>query len=68
MVVTWIRGGSSMNIEGKKILVTGVTGTLGEKVAESFVESAEEVRGLVRDESQFNRLREIGRASCRERV
>ncbi|MCA1060512.1 NAD-dependent epimerase/dehydratase family protein [Rossellomorea aquimaris] len=49
-----------MNIEGKKILVTGVTGTLGEKVAASFVESAEEVRGLVRDESQFNRLRGIG--------
>ena len=49
-----------MNIKGKRILVTGVTGTLGEKVAASFVESAEEVRGLVRDESQCKRLRGIG--------
>ncbi|CAN7512447.1 NAD-dependent epimerase/dehydratase family protein [Rossellomorea sp. LjRoot5] len=49
-----------MNIDGKRILVTGVTGTLGEKVAASLVERSGEVRGLVRNVSQFDRLREFG--------
>ncbi|MBY6036994.1 NAD-dependent epimerase/dehydratase family protein [Fictibacillus nanhaiensis] len=49
-----------MEIKGKRILVTGITGTLGERVAISFLEEAKEVRGLVRDGTIFKKYEKLG--------
>ncbi|RLQ94559.1 NAD-dependent epimerase/dehydratase family protein [Falsibacillus albus] len=38
-----------MEIKNKRVLVTGITGTLGKSVAMRLMEEAEEVRGLVRN-------------------
>ena len=61
-------------------LVTGATGFVGSHVARQLVARGERVRALLRPSSQVRAienlpiegvqgdLREIGRASCRERV
>lgn len=49
-----------MEIIGKNILVTGVTGTLGEKVAIRFINEGADVKGLIRDGNYFNKYRDSG--------
>ncbi|PLT28485.1 NAD-dependent epimerase/dehydratase family protein [Peribacillus deserti] len=49
-----------MNLAGMKILVTGITGTLGEKAAVRFLKEAAEVRALIRDSKYMNKFRELG--------
>jgi nucleoside-diphosphate-sugar epimerase len=49
-----------MNLSDKRLLVTGITGTLGERVAKRFVEECAEVKGLIRDEKHINRLNDLG--------
>lgn len=49
-----------MEITGKRILVTGISGTLGPRVARRFIEEAIEVRGLVRSEGQADRCKQLG--------
>jgi nucleoside-diphosphate-sugar epimerase len=49
-----------MNLADKRLLVTGITGTLGERVAKRFVKECVEVRGLIRDEKHVNRLNDLG--------
>lgn len=49
-----------MEISGKRILVTGVTGTLGERTAMRFLKEGAEVRGLIRDEKKANKFQDLG--------
>lgn len=49
-----------MEIAGKKILVTGVTGTLGERVAKRFLKEGAEVRGLIRDNKNATKYYDLG--------
>ncbi len=41
-----------MNLKESTILVTGMTGTLGSRVARRFLKEAREVRGLYRSQEQ----------------
>jgi len=52
-VLTW-------RLQEKKILVTGVTGTLGEKVAIRFVNEGADVKGLIRDRNCLNKYQDLG--------
>lgn len=49
-----------MNIKGKNILVTGVTGTLGERAAKRLLNKGAVVKGLIRDSKDMNKFRELG--------
>lgn len=49
-----------MKINGKKVLVTGVTGTLGERVAKRLNKEGADVRALIRDKKSATRLMELG--------
>lgn len=49
-----------MTINKTRILVTGVTGTLGGEVAKRSLNEGAIVRGLVRDEKSFKELKDIG--------
>jgi nucleoside-diphosphate-sugar epimerase len=53
-------GKSTMKIAGKKILVTGITGTLGERVAKRFLKEGAEVSGLIRDNINTNKYYDLG--------
>ena len=44
-----------MNLNENTILVTGMTGTLGLRVARRFLEEVREVRGLYRSQEQANK-------------
>lgn len=44
-----------MNLKESTILVTGMTGTLGSRVARRFLEEVREVRGLYRSQEQANK-------------
>ena len=43
-----------MGISGAKMLITGVTGTLGGRVASKFLNHGASIKGLVRNESNAN--------------
>lgn len=49
-----------MELAGKKILVTGVTGTLGDSAARKFIKEGVHVRGLIRDKQYIGKLQELG--------
>lgn len=49
-----------MELAGKKILVTGVTGTLGDRVARRFIKEGAHVRGLIREKHHVGKLQELG--------
>lgn len=49
-----------MEIVGNNILITGVTGTLGEKVAKRFFSEGANVKGLIRDKKYFKKYQDIG--------
>lgn len=49
-----------MSIIDKKILITGVTGTLGGEVAKRYLKEGAMVKGLVRDEKSYKEMKEIG--------
>ncbi|OIN66653.1 epimerase [Exiguobacterium sp. KRL4] len=49
-----------MELSGKRILVTGVTGTLGLRVAKRLLPEALEVRGLIRNAERFTEFESIG--------
>ncbi len=49
-----------MELSGKRILVTGVTGTLGLRVAKRLVPEALEVRGFIRNAERFAEFESIG--------
>lgn len=49
-----------MNIENKNVLITGVTGTLGKRVAKSFIRKGANVRGLIRNEKDANQFLHSG--------
>ncbi|MCF6138248.1 NAD-dependent epimerase/dehydratase family protein [Pseudalkalibacillus berkeleyi] len=49
-----------MNIESKNVLITGVTGTLGERVAKSFISKGANVRGLIRNEKDADKFLKYG--------
>lgn len=49
-----------MKLTGKRILVTGVTGTLGARVAKRLVPEALEVRGLIRNPDQLAAVEQLG--------
>lgn len=44
-----------MNLKESTILITGMTGTLGLRVARRFLEEVREVRGLYRSQEQANK-------------
>lgn len=44
----------------KRILVTGITGTLGERVAKRFLTEGAEVKGLIRDKKYTNKIEGLG--------
>lgn len=50
----------NLDIVGKNILVTGVTGTLGGKVATRFVREGADVRALIRNRSYFDKYQDLG--------
>ncbi|RDB34170.1 NAD(P)-dependent oxidoreductase [Exiguobacterium sp. RIT594] len=49
-----------MELSGKRILVTGVTGTLGLRIAKRLLSEALEVRGLIRQAERFNEFESLG--------
>ncbi|WP_430786686.1 NAD-dependent epimerase/dehydratase family protein [Virgibacillus flavescens] len=49
-----------MDISDKKLLVTGVTGTLGERAAKKFLEEGATVIGLIRDRRNASKLIGLG--------
>lgn len=49
-----------MEIRGKKILVTGVTGTLGERVAKRLLNEGGQVSGLIRDNQNAKKFYDLG--------
>lgn len=49
-----------MELSEKRILVTGITGTLGLRVAKRLVSEALEVRGLIRQTERFTEFESLG--------
>ncbi|MCT4791487.1 MULTISPECIES: NAD-dependent epimerase/dehydratase family protein [Exiguobacterium] len=49
-----------MELSGKRILVTGITGTLGLRVAKRLLPEALEVRGLIRQTERFTEFESLG--------
>ena len=49
-----------MELSGKRILVTGVTGTLGLRIAKRLLSEALEVRGLIRQAERFTEFESLG--------
>ena len=49
-----------MELSGKRILVTGITGTLGLRVAKRLLPGALEVRGLIRQTERFTEFESLG--------
>lgn len=49
-----------MAINGKRVFVTGVSGTVGDRIAKRFVREGASVRGLIRDEDHVSMLNKLG--------
>ncbi len=48
-----------MNINGKRVLVTGVSGTVGDRIAARFVREGASVTGLIRDVNHVSLLKKL---------